>query len=85
MNLYLISQSVARGYDTYSEAVVAAPDAETARKLHPSGCGLYGVDWGVRYRESSWANHPDAVTADLIGTAVEGTKQGVICASFHAG
>ena len=85
MNLYYISQREARGYDTYSDAVVAAPDEATARRLHPNGIGLYGVAWGTKGRESTWANHPDFVKAELIGTAVEGTEQGVICASFHAG
>lgn len=35
MNLYRVSQSVNSGYDTYSDAVVAAPSEEAAKKMHP--------------------------------------------------
>jgi hypothetical protein len=84
MKLYLISQTEARGYDTYSDAVVAAPDEETAKKMHPNGY-MWGVDWKPSWVMNTWAGHPDSVKAELIGEAVDGTKQGVICASFHAG
>lgn len=84
MKLYIISQTEVRGYDTYSDAVVAAPDEETAKKIRPNG-EVWGVDWRRRGLFDSWASHPDLVKAELIGEAVEGTKQGVICASFHAG
>lgn len=48
MNLYLISQSVNDDYDTYSDAVVAASDEETARRTHPS-------DYAKRYDEEKQA------------------------------
>lgn len=86
MNIYLIYQNEARGYDTYSDAVVAAPDEETAKKIHPNGY-IWGADWkptGYLFN-GSWARHPDSVKVELLGVAVEGTKQGVLCASFHAG
>ena len=85
MKIYLISQNENRGYDTYSDAVVAAPDENTARIIHPSG-DIWGVDWvPVDYAFPTWASRPDSVKVELIGEAVEGTKQGVICSSFHAG
>ena len=37
MKLWHIRQSSARGYDTYSDAVVAAPDEAAARRTHPGG------------------------------------------------
>lgn len=44
MKIFLISQNDNRGYDTYSDAVVAAPDEDTARTMHPNGY-IWGVDW----------------------------------------
>lgn len=82
MNLYYLTQSDERGYDTYDSCVVAAESEEAARLIHPA----YGADypWGYS-RGSSWARSPERVQVELIGTAVEGTKSGVICASFNAG
>ena len=77
MNLYIISQSTNTGYDTYSDAVVAAESSLTARRINPNG------EWEEDY--SSWADSPDQVTVELIGTAIEGTEEGIILASFHAG
>ena len=37
MKLWKISQQKATGYDTYSDAVVAAQSADDARKMHPGG------------------------------------------------
>lgn len=78
MDIYLITQSVATGCDTYDSAVVAAESEEAARNTHPR---LF-PDWDRR--EDSWASSPDQVSAVLIGTAVPGTSAGVICASFNA-
>lgn len=36
MNLYLISQDINSGYDTYDSAVVAAESEKDAREIHPS-------------------------------------------------
>lgn len=81
MNLYLISQDVNNGYDTYDSAVVAAENEEMARNTLP---GEY-----CKFEESSayseWANSPDQVKVMLIGKAKAGTKPGVILASFNAG
>lgn len=77
MNLYRISQSDNSDYDTYDSAVVAAPSEEEARKIHPSGYNPWSM--------GSWTESPEKVSVELIGTAVEGIAQGVICASFNAG
>jgi hypothetical protein len=83
MKLWLISQSVNTGYDTYDGAVVAAETEEAARLTHPS-----------TYPDSGWPKRLDPypvwsllqdVTVELIGEALDGTKPGVICASFNAG
>lgn len=77
MNLYHISQDQVTGYDTYSDAVVAANTAKEARAIHPS---TYD-NWDI----GSWATSPAHVETELLGVAKAGTQPGVICASFHAG
>ena len=79
MNLYLISQTVTRGYETYDSAVVAAKCEEDAAYMHPCGGSLEEHSW--RY---DWAEF-DEVRVQLIGVAARGTAAGVICASFNAG
>lgn len=84
MNLYLISQNENNNYDTYDSAVVAAPDEKTARWMHPGHGGqCTDEEWKAKY--SSWCHSPKAVMVEFIGEAVEGTDQGVVCASFNAG
>lgn len=78
MNLYLLSQDENNGYDTYDSVVVAAKSENDARNIKPDGSV-----WGARY--SAWCPSPDDVTVQLIGKAVKGTTQGIICASFNAG
>lgn len=80
MNLYLITQTVCNGYDTYDAAIVAANTKEQAANMHPNGKDI------VASRSSrTWAGTPTDVEVRLIGVAVDGTKAGVICASFRAG
>lgn len=81
MNLYLISQTENNGYDTYDSAVVAAETPEDAARIHPDGSG--SLSWGQSF--GTWAKRPENVKVELIGTATEGTRAGVICASFNAG
>lgn len=75
MFLYKISQDVNRGYDTFDSAIVAAPDANSAKMIYP-GKGCYDVD--------AWCDY-SYVKVDLIGTTAPGVKMGVILASFNAG
>lgn len=87
MNIYHISQTENRGYDTYSDAVVIAPDVETARRVNPSEYGdVFMTDEDWKYTYSSWASSPENVSATLVGVASENEKSPrVVCASFHAG
>jgi hypothetical protein len=83
-NLYHISQSKNGGYDTYSDAVVAAWTEDEARNIRPDGSLISdppGYEGRISY---DWTDDIRDVTAELIGLAVPGIK-GVICASFHAG
>ncbi len=87
MNLYLISQKTNQDYDTFDSAVVAAPTAEVAAQMDPAEDTLSGyIDWdNPELRVDHWCDNLSDVKVRLIGKAVEGTKQGVICASFNAG
>jgi len=91
MNLYLISQSKAHGYDTYDSAVVCAKSEEDARKIHPGGADFpfnengEDSDWS-NYYASSWCRRSKDVDVELIGTATKDQiENSVICASFNAG
>ena len=96
MNLYLISQSINTGYDTYDSAVVAAESEHDAIRIHPSaefhefdenGILYFKYVDGSRSQEEenrSWTGIEN-VSAKLIGTATDGIERGVICASFNAG
>lgn len=96
MKLYLISQDVNNGYDTYDSAVVCAKSPTAAKHISPSEYDYWHKDaWYFKYRDgrvedtpsggTSWA-HPTKVTAVCIGEANSKVKEGeVICASFNAG
>jgi hypothetical protein len=84
MKLYLISQIVNNGYDTYDSAVVAAKNEDDAQQMLP---GFYsdGKFYPTDLRDGAWAS-PEHVEVEYIGTAKPGTKAGtVICASYNAG
>lgn len=74
MNLYLISQTVNSDYDTYDSAIVAADSEQEAKETQVGTYGNYGT----------WAA-PELVSVQLIGTADESIKKGIILASFNAG
>ena len=81
MKLYILCQSENVGYDTYDSAVVAAKSEDDARKIHASGDDDHWKhDWN-----HTWADKPEQVDVELIGTALRGTKRGVVLASFNAG
>ena len=99
MKLYLISQSINSGYDTYDSAVVAAENEQAAKETYPAindfvytyHDNSWWWAWPPKFmneeRESggSWACKPSQVDVEYIGEAAEGTEAGVICASFNTG
>ena len=93
MNIYKISQTVNDDWDTYDSAVVAAENEEEAKKINPD---KYAEEewWNDNYKlgyyrlgytSGSWCFTLEQVKVELIGVAKEGTKKGVIVASFNAG
>ena len=83
MNIYLISQEVNTGYDTYDSAVVVAKNEEDARTIHPGhhGCEYENNNWNV------WLKFEDRseVKVEFIGVADKTLERGVVLASFNAG
>jgi hypothetical protein len=81
MKLWLISQEVYKGYDTFDSAVVAAETEEEAKMIHPAD----GLPLDTERFWDGWADTADEVSCELLGEAKPGTESGVICASFNAG
>lgn len=93
LNLYLLTQHENHDYDTYDSCIVAAENEYEAKRICP--------DENYKFNEKSksftfsgaddqsecgsWAFSLEKITATLIGVAEEGTKHGVILASFNAG
>lgn len=87
MKIYKISQNVNNDYDTYSDAVVFAENEDEARLIHPDGTYSYKeeeVNSTCDRNYGTWAKK-EYVKVEYVGEAHEGSKVGVICASFHAG
>jgi len=99
MKLYLITQGLVDGYDTYDSAVVAAESEHEAKRIHPSSfvthvtdgkwMGTYsgGNNIGCEYENESsdWVRYCDVekVSAEYLGETEK--ERGVILASFNAG
>ncbi len=85
MNLYLLTQDYINDYDTYDSVVVAAPNEDEAKEMHPSGGLLSDHDdqW------PSWAPDSSHVTVTYLGKGEslngEPLTKRVILASFNAG
>ena len=101
MKIYLLSQDVVNGYDTYDSAVVIAENEDEARKIHPSGfvthvtndqwMGTYsgGGRVGEEYENESsdWVRYSDIdkISVKYIGEASKEQGKGLVLASFNAG
>lgn len=79
MNIYLISQTLNDGHDTFESAVVIAKDEDQARHTHPRS-----VDEPWNEASEVWAP-ARYVVVEFVGKAPRGAKRAVVCASFNAG
>jgi hypothetical protein len=96
LNLYLISQNVNDGWDTYDSAVVAAASEEEARLIYPNNWGEDNIRWNgsrwlwyikdgrvLDYSGSTWTS-PDNVSVEFLAAGYEGPA-GTVLGSFNAG
>ena len=99
--LYLVSQSINNGYDTYDSMVVAAESEQDARLIHPSEFCTHIADgkWvGERllpHPRTGYEYYPmggdDWITPQQIGKLTvqylgeTEHGRGVVCSSFNAG
>ena len=90
LNLYLLTQGSRKGYDTYDSAVVAAPEEDAARMIHPNGRKIWHSS-GWRLPDcphpgdtDNWPP-PSKVRVTYLGPADKSVVGGVICASYNAG
>lgn len=94
MKLYLLSQEMNRGYDTYDSVVVCAENEEEARIINPGGFYVWENDsWCFHFsdgrksfekRDDTWCL-PSEVKVEEIGIANDSVKAGVVLSSFNAG
>jgi len=82
LHIYHVSRIVDAG-DTQI-MVVAAPDAETARKVaRPGGVHIIMDEDGFLERDPAWSSTPDRVEVECIGVAAEGVQQGIIVSTIR--
>lgn len=93
--LYLISQDLVDGYDTYDSVVVSAESEDEARKIHPSPfvthykdgkwMGTYARGGEYENEQSDWVAFCDIgeLKVKLIGESK--LPKGVVLASYNAG
>jgi hypothetical protein len=81
MNLYLVTRRDTVEYDEYDSMVVAAKNEESAAHINPDDYRRQeGENWYY-----AWPEDTAVLKIVLLGTAVEGTQEGKILASFYAG
>lgn len=88
MNIYLLTQNDAKGWNTYDSCVVVAANEQEARNIHPYSHSVFchpNIDLWCADSHRTWASSPDLVTVIRIGIASEDQVAGVVCASFNAG
>lgn len=94
-NIYLISQDVNCGYDTFDSAVVIAESVEEARAMHPSDYVTHVKD-GVWYEtttdgreyeshNSAWVKYKDIDKVKVLMIGQTDLEKQVVLASFNAG
>jgi hypothetical protein len=95
MMIWKIWQETNDDYDTFCEAIVVAPDAESARRIHPASSSYSSYIWsedrhcwthsdGSEVINYDWVLIDD-VNVELLGIATGEPKRQVLCASFRAG
>lgn len=97
MKIYLLTQDLYCGYDTYDSMVVIADNEDEAREMHPNpkithasdGCWI-GTDYHdkeIKIKSGGWVGYDDLdkIKITCIGIANPDEQRRVIISSFHAG
>ena len=97
MKIYLLSQDIVSGYDSYDSAVVIAENEDEARKIHPNilvthitnGQWMGTYSGGGEYVNKSFelvrCSDIDKISVKYIGEADTIQQKGLVLASFNAG
>lgn len=96
MKIYLLTQDIKRGYDTYDSMIVAANTVKEAIRFSPSSHYEWSdilkswefVYWDGRRKAEShntWCDDINQIIVTEIGLANPNIRSGVILASFNAG
>ena len=89
MNLYLVSQNINNGYDTWDSMVVVAESEEDARLIHPyAGKADLGFDFPEDFSTfpgDGWVKKSEIDQLEVEFLGETNKERGVICASFNAG
>ncbi len=93
MNIYRISQTMNRGWDTYSDAVVVVANETDAKNTHPDKNVPHFdpslLEEEKELQEEAWSYEwalPEFVKVEYVGKAVDTIFAGtILCASYHAG
>jgi hypothetical protein len=95
MMIWKIWQETNDDYDTFGEAIVIAPDAEAAKRIHPASSSYSRYVWsdsmncwldvdGEEVTNYDWVKVDD-VNVELLGIATGAPSVQVLCACFRAG
>lgn len=88
MNLYLLSQTINKGHDTFDSCIVCAETEQEAKTFHPdTNCTYSPIDgkFPGEIKYSTWVIDTNDIQIQKIGAAIEGRKKGIVLASFKSG
>jgi len=90
MKLFLVTQNVNRGYDTYDSFVVCCESYVEALNSHPCDPEMVeefkDIDEDGKYFiRSRWTTDLTKVDVKYLGEADQDLSAGIVCASFNAG
>jgi hypothetical protein len=80
--VYLVSQDIVTGWDTYDSFICTAQDEEEARNLYPGGGTL--LELPCFYHDWPGQDQKSSIRVVQIGISFVQDTQ-VVCASFNAG
>lgn len=89
MNIYKLSQTENKGWDTFDSMIVIAENEDQAKLMFPHSDNLEGdYDFSTNYwgRLDYWATSPKNVNVELLGMCYfSDSKPKIVLASFNAG